>query len=96
MAFDRDNFSFMLLGVDDTPQTNMACENETLKNSKQGKVLRSTIDDKIVFATHLLNITKNGNIKFNSLTRVQKYMTTDKKHTFSLFFKSHFAYYPLI
>ena len=55
MAFDPDNCSFMLLGVDDTLQTNMACENETLKSSKQGKVLRGTID---------------------------------KKHTFSLFFKS--------
>ena len=79
MAFDPDNCSFMLLGVDDTLQTNMACENETLKNSKQGKVSRGTIDDKLIFATHLLNITKNANIKFNSLTRVQKYMTTDKK-----------------
>ena len=84
MAFDPDNCSFMLLGVDDTLQTNMACENETLKNSKQGKVSRGTIDDKLIFATHLLNITKNANIEFNSLTRVQKYMTTDKK-TYILF-----------
>ena len=49
----------------------------TLKNSKQEKVLGVTIDNKLNFAKHLLNITKNANIKFNALTRVQKCMTTD-------------------
>ena len=69
----------MLLGVDDVLQTNLVCGNETLKNSKQEKVLGVTIDNKLNFATHLTNITKNTNSKFNALTRVQKYMTKDKK-----------------
>ena len=69
----------MLLGVDDELQTNLVCGNETLKNSKQEKVLGVTIDNKLNFATHLSNITKNANIKFNALTRVQKCMTTDEK-----------------
>ena len=34
---------------------------------------------------HLSNITKNTNIKFNKLTRVQKYMTTDQKKNYILF-----------
>ena len=56
----------------------------TLKNSKQEKVLGVTIDNKLNFKTHLLNVTKSAKIKFNALTRVQKYMTTDKK-TYILF-----------
>ena len=69
MVLSPDNCSFMLLGVDDKLQTNLAC----------GKVLGITFDSKLNFATHLSNITKNANIKFNALTRVQKYMTADKK-----------------
>ena len=74
----------MLLGVDDELQTNLVCGNETLKNSKHEKALGATIDNKLNFATYLSNITKNANIKFNVPTRVQKYMTTDKKNVYSL------------
>ena len=73
-------------GVDDELETNLVCGNETLKNSKQEKVLGVTIDNKLNFATHLSNITKNANIKFNALTRVQKYMTTDQKIYILLFY----------
>ena len=54
------------------------------KNSKKEKVLGVTIDKKLNFETHLSNITKNANIKFNALTRVQKYMITDQKNVYSL------------
>ena len=69
----------MLLGVDDELQTNLVSGNESLQNSKREKVLGVTIDNKFNFPKHLSNITKNANIKFNALTRVQKYMTTDEK-----------------
>ena len=56
-----------------------------------------TLDNKLNFATHLLNITKNANKKFNALTRVQNCMTTDqKKFIFSSFIKLQFTYCPLI
>ena len=97
MVLNPDKCSFMLLGVDDELQTNLVCGNETLKNSKQEKVVGVTIDNKLNFKTHLLNITKNANIKFNALTRVQKYMTADqKKCIFSSFIKSQFTYFPLL
>ena len=48
------------------------CGNKTLKNSTQEKVLGVTIDNKLNFATHLSNVTKNANIKFNALTKVKK------------------------
>ena len=54
------------------------------KNSKQESVLGVPIDNKLNFATHLLNITKNADIKFNVQTRVQKYMTTGQKNVHSL------------
>ena len=69
----------MLLGVDDSLQTNLVCGDEILKNTKQEKVLGIALDNILNFATHLLNITKNANKKFKALTRVQKYMTTDQK-----------------
>ena len=53
IVLNPDKCSFMLLGVDNELQTNLVCANETLKNSKQEKVLGVTIDNKLNFATHL-------------------------------------------
>ena len=43
MVLNPDKCSFILLGVDDELQTNLVCGNETLKNSKQEKVLGSLL-----------------------------------------------------
>ena len=91
LVFNPGKCSFMLVGVDDELQVNLVCGNETLKNSKQEKALGVTIDNKLNFATHLSNIPKNANIKFNALTRVQKYITTDKKNVYSRSFNEYFA-----
>ena len=97
MVLNPDKCSFILLDVDDSLETNLVCGDEILKNKKQEKVVGVTLDNKFNFATHLLNITKNANKKFNALTRVQNYMTTDqKKLIFSSFIKSQFTYCPLI
>ena len=60
-----------ILGVNDSLQNNLVCSYEILKNIKQKKVLRVTLDNIFNSATHLLNITKNANKKFNALTQVQ-------------------------
>ena len=86
MVLSPDKCSFILLGVHDELQTNLVCGNETLKNSKQKKVLGVTIDNKLNFATYVSNITKNASIKFNVLARVQKYMTADQKTVYYLLF----------
>ena len=44
---------------------------------KTGKVFGVTLDNKINFATHLLNISKSTYKNFNALKRFRKYMTTD-------------------
>ena len=43
MVLNPDKCFFMLLGVDNELQTNLVCGNETLKNSKQEKVLGSLL-----------------------------------------------------
>ena len=97
MVLKPEKCSFMLLGVDDSFQTNLACGDEILKNTKQEKVLGVTLDKKIIFSTYLSNINKDANKKFYALTRVQKYMTTDqKKLIFSSFIKTQFTYFLLI
>ena len=60
-----------ILGVNDSLQNNLVCSYEILKNIKQKKLLRVTLDNILNSATHLLNITKNANKKFNALTQVQ-------------------------
>ena len=67
--------SFMLLGFDDSLQTNLACDNEIFKKIKQENVLGVTLANKLNFAIYLPNITKNRNKKFNVLTQAQKNMT---------------------
>ena len=66
MVLNPEKCSFMLLGVDESLQTNLVCGDEILKNKKQEKVLGVTLDNKLNFATHLSNITKNANNKFNA------------------------------
>ena len=54
----------MLLGVDDSLQTNLKFVDEILKNAKQEKVLGVTLDNKLNFVTHLQvslkKLTKNA------------------------------------
>ena len=59
--------SFMLLGVDDSLQTNMVYDDQIIEKAMQEKVFGVTLDNKLNFTTHLLNITKNAS-KLNALT----------------------------
>ena len=60
-----EKWPFVLLGVEDPLQTNLVCGDQILEKTMQEKVLGVTLDNKLNFATHLLNITKS---KFNTLT----------------------------
>ena len=96
MVLNPDKCSFILLGVDDSLKAKLVCSDEVLKSTKQEKVLGVTLDNKLNFDTHLLNINKNANKKFNTLTRVQNDMNTDqKKLIFPPFIKLQFTYCPL-
>ena len=77
MVLNQDKCSFLSLSVVYLLKTNLVCDDEILTNSKQEKVLGVKLDNKFIFATHLLNISKNDNKNLNALTQFQKYMTTD-------------------
>ena len=77
MSLNQDKCSFLSLSVDYLLKTNLVCDDEILTNTKQEKVLGVKLDNKFIFATHLLNISKNDNKNLNALTQFQKYMTTD-------------------
>ena len=55
----------MLKGVHDELQADQVCGNEPLKNRKQN-VLGGTTDNKVNLATHLVNITRSANRRFNA------------------------------
>ena len=75
MVLNLDKYSFMVFGVDNELQTDLASNNSTIKNSKKENILGITFDNKLDFSLHLTRITKKANIKLNNLTRVQTYVT---------------------
>ena len=79
MVLNPEKCSFMLLDVDIHCKPTWYVVMKFLNTRKQEKVLGVTLDNTLNFATNLLNITKNATKKLNTLTRVQKYMTTDQK-----------------
>ena len=79
MVLNPEKCSFMLLDVDIHCRPTWYVVMKFLNTRKQEKVLGVTLDNILNFATNLLNITKNATKKLNTLTRVQKYMTTDQK-----------------
>ena len=97
MVLNPDKCSFMLFGVNDELQKELASNNVTIENSKKEKVLEVTLDNIPDFSTHLTSITKKMNIKLDALTRVQRFMIPEQK-TFliSSFIKSKFNYCLLI
>ena len=70
LVLNSDKCLFVLLGIYDKLQTDLVFRKETFKSSKQEQVLDVTIDNKLKFARHLGNITKNANSKFNGLKKV--------------------------
>ena len=60
------------------------------------KLLGVSIDNKLKFDKHVLNIIKKANSKLSALLRMTKFMTFQKKRTlYKAFVKSQFKYCPL-
>ena len=75
----------------------ISCNDITLKHSSHEKILGVTIDNKLSFDEHIINICKTANKKLNALSRTNRYMKQNqKKISFSPFIISHFSYCPLI
>ena len=73
MVLNPDKCHFMVLG-DSNCTCNFTCNGTTIESSKEEKVLRITIDDKLTFTSHLGNIIKKANQKLHALSRVKCHM----------------------
>ena len=75
----------------------ISCNDITLKHSSHEKILGVTIDNKLSFDEHIINICKTANKKLNALSRINHYMKQNQKEILlSSFIISHFSYCPLI
>ena len=87
----------MLFGAKENEQFDLICNDITLKHSSHEKHLGVTIDNKLSFDEHIINICKTANKKLNALSRINHYMKQNQKEILlSSFIISHFSYCPLI
>ena len=69
----------MLFGVKENEQFDLICNDITLKHSSHEKILGVTIDNKLSFDEHIINICKTANKKLNAFSRINHYMKQDQK-----------------
>ena len=97
MVLNPGKCHFMLFGVKENEQFDLICNDITLKHSSHENILGVTIDNKLSFDEHIINICKTANKKLNALSRINHYMKQNQKEILlSSFIISHFSYCPLI
>ena len=69
MVLNPDKCHFMVLG-DSNCTCSFTCDGTTIESSKEENVLGITVDDNLVFTSHLGNIIKKANQKLHALSRV--------------------------
>ena len=97
MVLNPGKCHFMLFGVREYEQFDLICNDIALKHSTHKKILGVTIDKKLSFDEHFINICKTANKKLNALRRINHYMQQNQKEILSpSFLISHLSYCPLI
>ena len=93
MVLNPGKCHFMLFGVKENEQFDLICNDITLKHSSHEKSLGVTIDNKLSFDEHIINICGTANEKLNALSRINHYMKQNqKKILLQSFIISHFSY----
>ena len=78
-------------------QFDLICNDITLKHSSHEKNLGVTIDNRLSFGEHVINICKTADKKLNAVSRMNHYMKQNQKEILlSSFIISHFSYCLLI
>ena len=96
MVLNPGKCHLMLFGIKENEQFDLIC-NITLKHSSHEKVLGVTIDNKLSFDEHIINIFKTAYKKLNTLSRINHYMKQNRNKILLVsFIISHFSYCPLI
>ena len=97
MVLNPGKCHFMLLSIKENEQFDPICNDITLKHSSHENILGVTIDNKLSFDEHIINICKTANKKLNALSRINHYMNQNQKEILlPSFIISHFSYCPLI
>ena len=97
MVLNPGKCHFMLFGVKENEQFDLICNDITLKHSSHEKILGVTIDNKLSFDEHIINICKTANKKLNALSRINHYMKQNQKEILLPSFRiSRFSFSPLI
>ena len=97
MGLNPGKCHFMLFGVKENEQFDLICNDTTLKHSSHEKILGVTIDNKLSFDEHIINICKTANKKLNALSRINRFIKQNQKEIFlSSFIISHSSFCPLI
>ena len=79
IALNPGKCHFMLSGVKENEQFGLLCNDITLEHSSHEKKLGVTIDSKLSFNEHIINICKRANKKLNALNRINHYMKQNQK-----------------
>ena len=74
MVLNPGKCHFMLFGVKENEEFDLICNDITLKHNSQEKILGVTIDNKLSFDEHIINIGKTANKKLNTVSRINRYI----------------------
>ena len=74
MVLNPGKCHFMLFGVKENEQFDLICNDITLKHSSHEKILGVTIDNKLSFDEHIINICKTANKNLNALSIINHYL----------------------
>ena len=96
MALNAEKCHFMCLGKDTCNET-FIFKSLVMKNSKEQKILRATIDNRLTFKSHMKNLCKAASQKISALSRFSSHLNDSQKRlVLNYIVKSQFSYYPLV
>ena len=78
-------------------ERNISIGGEKIQNSKNGKLLGVTIDNKLSFTEHVHEVCDKASQKLNAVARLSSFMSLEKRRLIiKAFVNSQFGYCPLI
>ena len=97
LVANPSKFQFMLLGTSNKHNLSLKVDGNTVKATKEVKLLGVTIDQKLNFDSHIKSMCKIASRNIGALRRIFYLIENDKrKLLFNTFFESTFGYCPLI
>ena len=79
MVLNPGKCYFILFGIKENEQFDLMCNGIKLKHRSQEKILGVTIDNKLSFNEHIINICITANKKLISLSIINHYMKQNQK-----------------